>query len=960
MWLFRFFRIFILALLTLAGIGIGILNLREQQTFRLPEDGVLWVDSEKGVTARTILEASPAEAGGLQAGDLLLRLNGYPIQNAVQVSQYLFQAHIGEVVRYELSRQGMPAESEVVLAAQERSAVRRFLQFVGVLYLALGLFVLARRFQAPHAIKFYLFCLASFVLFVFSYTGKLDSFDWTVYWASVSALVLQPALFAHFCVSFPRIQLQTGKRSRRLWWMGIYGVAALLGIAHIATALGTVRFTAISLVEVRWLLDRLEMGYLVAMFLLGIGFLAYNYRKANSRLLRKQIGWVLGGAIIGVVPFASAYAVPYFLGFAPNAWMSFSALSLAFLPIAFSYAIVRHRLLDVDVLLGRGVAYTLATGVLVGTYLGVAVLIGDFFRTNFPASGTIGLLGAVIATGLLFQPLQRWIQGKLEQYFLHKRYDYREALLAFGQELSSDTELGRMIHSLLRQLVQTLKVRQAAVFLVTEAEPPSFVLREAVGMEGSNGLDSRADYGFLHLLNGTEPSLEEPQNRLFFRDFGLSIERELGSAASANPAWRETIIQNELHYYFACRAKNHLVAVLGLGKTQESEFLSGEDASLLETLAGYLAIAIENVRLMESLAVKATQYERLQQFSENILESINVGLLALDLEDRIEAVNTPLQLIYPLPVSEWRGKKLGEILPSDLLEQVDHSREDGGIQNIYHYRILNRAGEERVLNIAVAPLLSKNCDCIGRLMIFEDVTDQVAREAQLLQAEKLSSVGLLAAGVAHEVNTPLTVISTQAQMLAKQLRPGDKAAKILEKITSQTFRASEIVNSLLNFSRTQGASFTAVELNKVISETLLLLDHQFKASRINVEHLLDPTLPAISGNIGKLQQVFLNLFLNAKDAMPEGGRLRVVTWAEDSIVRVEVSDSGVGIPPEHLRRIFDPFFTTKSAGRGTGLGLAVSYGIIQEHSGKIRAESHSGLGTRFRLEFPALKKAVHV
>ncbi|MBI1955885.1 MAG: PDZ domain-containing protein, partial [Acidobacteria bacterium] len=557
MRLFRFeLRVLLLTLLTLAGVGIGVFNLHEQRVSRFPVDGVLWVDSENGVTAQTVSKASPAAEAGLQAGDLLRRWNGRSIQTATQVNQVLFHSNLGERVRYEVLRRGAPAELEVVLAAPEQPVVRRYLQFVGVLYLALGLFVLLRRFPAAHATHFYLLCLASFVLFVFSYTGKLDSFDWIVYWASVSTLLLQPALFAHFCVSFPRTQSQTEGRQRRLWWAGIYGLAALLGMVHVAIALGVVRFTAIPLAEVRWLLDRLEMGYLAAMFLFGTGFLARSYRKANSRLLRKQIGWVLGGAILGVGPFAVGYAIPYLLGATPTAWMNFSALSLAFLSIAFSYAIVRHRLLDVDVLLGRGVAYTLATGVLVGTYLGVAVLVGDFFRTNFPASGTVGLVGAVIATGLLFQPLQRWIQEQLEQYFLRKRYDYREALLTFGRELSSETELDRMIHLLLEQLVRTLKIRRAAVFLARETEPPSFVLREVAGLEGATGLDSQADYGFLRLLDGTEPSSEEPQDRLFFRDFGSSIQRELGSAASENPAWRESIARVELHYYFACRAKN--------------------------------------------------------------------------------------------------------------------------------------------------------------------------------------------------------------------------------------------------------------------------------------------------------------------------------------------------------------------------------------------------------------------
>jgi signal transduction histidine kinase len=196
-------------------------------------------------------------------------------------------------------------------------------------------------------------------------------------------------------------------------------------------------------------------------------------------------------------------------------------------------------------------------------------------------------------------------------------------------------------------------------------------------------------------------------------------------------------------------------------------------------------------------------------------------------------------------------------------------------------------------------------------------------------------------------------------MLAKQLPADDRNSKMVDKIIRQTFRASEIVNSLLNFSRTKGAAFSAVELNKILSETLLLLDHQFKAAQIAVETHLEPGLALIHGNADKLQQVFLNLFLNAKDAMPRGGQLRVTSWTEDSRVRIEIRDTGVGISPDHLPRIYDPFFTTKGPGAGTGLGLAVTYGIVSEHSGKITAESRPGFGTRFELEFPALSKAVH-
>jgi two-component system, NtrC family, sensor kinase len=175
---------------------------------------------------------------------------------------------------------------------------------------------------------------------------------------------------------------------------------------------------------------------------------------------------------------------------------------------------------------------------------------------------------------------------------------------------------------------------------------------------------------------------------------------------------------------------------------------------------------------------------------------------------------------------------------------------------------------------------------------------------------------------------------------------------LLDKIARQTFRASEIVNSLLNFSRTSTTDFGDVNLNKVIQETLSLLEHQLMKAGVQIKAELDLDLRPIHANAGKLQQVFLNLFLNARDAMDRGGVLEVRTWAEESGARVDVSDSGGGIPAEHLHKIYDPFFTTKGARKGTGLGLAVTYGIIQEHGGSIEVSNRRAGGARFHLELP--------
>jgi two-component system, NtrC family, sensor kinase len=334
------------------------------------------------------------------------------------------------------------------------------------------------------------------------------------------------------------------------------------------------------------------------------------------------------------------------------------------------------------------------------------------------------------------------------------------------------------------------------------------------------------------------------------------------------------------------------------------------------------------------------------------------------MEDRIDSWNSQMEVMYALPRWQALNQPLRTVFPPEFVEEFYRVRQASGINNLYKFRLKTPAGETRTVNVAIAPLVTRKFQVVGRLVIMDDITERVELEGQLSQADKLSSIGLLAAGVAHEVNTPLAVISSYTQMLAKQLQGDPQKSGLLEKITRQTFRASEIVNNLLNFSRTSGTEFTNVDVNKIISDTLALLEHQFKTAKIQVHSELMPALSPIQGNPGRLQQVFLNLFLNAKDAMPGGGKLNVAT-SNGETVRVQVSDTGSGIAPEHIQRIYDPFFTTKTAPkegqqRGTGLGLSVTYGIIQEHAGKIKVESHPGVGTTFALDFPLSRKVVHV
>src|SRR5579863_962304 len=933
------FTTLLVALASLTLLVVGVLNYQQQATFQLPGDGVSWLDSDQGVKAWIVAKDGSGYRAGIREGDILEAIDGRPVQHAVDATKAVFATGLWSKAAYDLNRQGESFETTVLITPQgESKPVRGYLELVGLLYLAIGAFMLIRRWSAPRSLHFYIFCLASFVLYTFHYTGKLNAFDWTVYWLNVVAWIAQPALFLHFCLSYPERPKWLGER--RALVPALYLAGATLLALHVAVSTGvlTLAFPGIAS---RWLLDRVELAYLVACFVAGAVVLERSYRQAVTPLLKQQLKWLTRGTLVAIVPFGILYAVPYALGFVPTAWMNFAVLTLIFLPLTFGYAILRYRLMDVDIIFRRGIAYTLATATIVGLYLALIALSADLLHNWISITGHGGWILAIVVTAFLFQPLVNWIQARLDKFFNRERYDYRTTLLDFARELTSELHVDHLLDRVAGHLSEVLGVDRLAVFTVTESN--GFSLTKSRGLDISGPLD-------LSFLDPKRPELQK--GYLFFE----SVKRPYGLPDSV----QETIERLDLHYYIPFKVKERTLGYLGLGKTREGDYLSSEDIDLLQTISGYVSIALENARLYESLELRAHDYQALRDFSQNIIESINAGVLACNLEGTVEAWNSALERLYGLGRTEALGRTLDAIFPPELRAELSRVSDPHHTLNLYKFRMRNAQDRPLILSLSVVPLIGKEDKVIGRLLIFNDLTERVNLEDQLMQAEKLSSIGLMAAGIAHEVNTPLAVIASNAQMLVRQMDPDDPRTKTLDKIITQAFRASEIANSLLKFSRVGGSECSDLDVNKIISESLSLVDPMLKTARISVHAQLKPSLPAVYGNSGKLQQVFMNLIMNARDAMPRGGELTITTNAENSAVRVEVSDNGMGIPAEHLNKIFDPFFTTKATSRGTGLGLAVTYGIIQEHSGLIHVDSVVGRGTTFSLEFPAVRKPVNV
>ncbi len=925
-----------LVLLTLTSLVFAALNFQQRLQYRLPDDGVLWWDTPQGVVARQVAPNSPADRAGLLAGDRLVAVNGAPVYRASDVTRLLVAAGLWARLHYSFERAGVRLETDLVTASAPRPlGAENYLRLVGLAYLLIGLFVFLRRWSAPGAIHFYLFCLSSFVFYSFHYSGKLSAFDREVYWGNVLAGLLAPTLLVHFALVFPR------PRGRRLTRLALYAPAAFLAGVHVATASGWLGFTP--WIGARIALDQLELAYLAACFLAAAGLFWSSYRHSPSGLVRQQLKLTLTGLVLGTGPFVAFYIVPFLAGRLPGGWMNLTVLPLVLVPLAFAYAIVRYRLMDVDMIFRRGLVYTAATAGVVAVYFALAAATGLLFHAAWP-SGPAGAVVAIVAAAFLFQPLRDWVQERLDRFFYRDRLDYRRTLLSFGRTLSTELRLEPMLDSVLDRISQALLVDRLAIFLPDAGAPGGYRLARAMGLTADGSLD----LSFL----GCE-ALTHGRGYLFY---------EPGQPnGSWDPAARRSLERLGLHYYLACRLRDRTVAVLGLGKTIDGDYLTSDDLALLFTLAGYIAIAVENASLYRSLEQKAGQIEQLKEFQENIIESLRVGVLTLDLEGRVETWNSFLEQLLQRSRQQALGQPLEQVLPVELAAEILACTEATETASIPRFPLRTPAGEERLLHVTVTPLVNRQGERLGRLVLLDDITERVRLEEQMQQNEKLASLGLLAAGVAHEVNTPLAVIANYAQMLARQLAADDTRQVLVEKIVRQTFRASEIVNHLLNFSRARPAEFSEVNLNAVIEEALGLVRPGLAGARIQIELDLEPSLAPIRGHAHRLQQVFVNLLLNARDAMPSGGRLTIATRGADDRVLVEIRDTGVGIPPEALGRIFDPFFTTKAPGRGTGLGLSVSYGIVREHGGSISVDSRPGSGTTFRLEFPVRAgKPVHV
>jgi PAS domain S-box-containing protein len=359
----------------------------------------------------------------------------------------------------------------------------------------------------------------------------------------------------------------------------------------------------------------------------------------------------------------------------------------------------------------------------------------------------------------------------------------------------------------------------------------------------------------------------------------------------------------------------------------------------------------------------------MRPFLEGLLRDMQGGVFTVNLNKEIISFNKAAEWITGYCLDDVLGKKCNEIFKSTICKDACHFGKvirRGGPVYKSDVTIIGKDGREIPVSLTCFLLKNVHGETVGMSGIFRDISELKTLRGQLMQSEKLAIMGQLAAGVAHEINNPISGILTYIKLLAKKLDKDGMSEtlvptfrKYLSVMERETANVGRIVKNLLDFSRRKEPDISPIHIEEIIDQSLLLLGDQLKVGNVEVERKGKTGFPEIMGDFGQLQQVFVNLMLNALQAMRSGGKLKIKTTAEGSpgrecFVKIEVADNGCGIPKEDIPNIFDPFFTTKGGDDGTGLGLGLSIvqKIIKAHHGNISLKSRVGKGTIFTIKLP--------
>lgn len=747
---------------------------------------------------------------------------------------------------------------------------------------------------------------------------------------------------------------------------------------------------------------------LYGLYLFSLIELARVYRNSEDRVERNRLRYLMLGT--GFIIAASP------VNFTPLGRFPIDIAANGINALLIAYAIIRHELLDIRIVIRKSLSYATLVLALALTYL-APILILELatvkFSTGLNLSGVLLALGVGVIIAGTVHLLYEDIRDRIDRIYFRERYDAYRMVQELSEQLASTLDLDAMKSILLNRLSESMHLQSIALFLKLQASG-EYTLSKGIELD-VDMLDLRWNY-------------DHPICRWLRVEGSLLTRRQLNILPELSGLWqrdRDVLDQIGVELLVPLRTKGELVGILAVGAKQSGEGFSQEDQAFLSTLASQVAVALENARLFLETNIRLTEQKALFEVGTSLASAYNLDDILQLVVNHASLTDAPdSRAVIHLYDSE--GKRLiprAISTTSKEPERVKGFRLDEGIagralrdQEMQYLPDVHKdpdfigSGRE-FQSLVVAPLLVEDtvegilsvtsskkhafsvdtlrqlhalgnqaAIAVHKAQITERLRDSLAAlelrsaeleaslaqlqsaQTQLVQAGKLASLGTLTAGIAHELNNPLAGIKLFAQNLLRFESSGlltvEKLRQTLTKIDTLVDKAADIIEHLRAFSRQTSGKLEMLVVNEPIGDALSMLSEQLRLRNIQVNIDLDQNLPAVRGNANQLEQVIVNLITNARDALNERDDkvISLRTFVNRGFVMIEVSDTGCGIPPDHLNKIFDPFFTTKTIGEGTGLGLSISHGIVEYHGGFIEVESVVDKGSTFRVKLPLARE----
>lgn len=926
-------KIYLAILPILALLVLGGLNIHRKIVWKESTDGVYWKKKDVGLVAVKVETDGPGFLAGLKKGDILYSINSEPIRGKIDLTKNLWLAGTKQKVIYQINRQGELIYPSFYLIHKRVNIIYFFLALIGLTTLAIGLIVFLnskKPFTMPY-VYFYFLSLVFYSFYIFSPAGELNLLDSVFYWLDKIAFLVFPPLLLHFFTIFPQRKKLLKRKPSLIYYLYLPCIFLLLSkilfhLPYLSNLNERLIFRFHTITE------KLALIHFALFFLVTLISLIQSALKPANLFVKNQLKWIIYGLAFGIIPFALFYIFPFIIGQIPSKASELTILLQALIPLTFAYAISRYKLMNFEVLLKKAITLIFSYVVIGSVYFIVSSQTKVFSENRLNAI-ILGIL-AIVLGATLFSPLKKLFQNLFDRAFYKRSYKYRRTLLIISRELSRERSLHKLSHSLLELISNALSLKSIALLLPQEDEENTlFIFR------------SRGLFPFTKNKIILDPQLYQVlKEKDYISIYSFDNRKELQGKLKELSALG-------FFHFLPLKVEEKLVGCLGMGKKVDKTFLNIEDWDLLTTISSPVALALENAYLYNQASIRALELERLKDYSENIIESLTVGVVVLDQRGKIIGWNRVMEGMFSKKKEEVMNKNMLDVLGRKNFSAIFPSDTQKDFRLLSEITMELPFNKKRIFDITKTPLLDNRMNPYGTIVVFEDISEKITLQQQLVTSEKLASIGLLSAGVAHEINTPLTGISSYVQMLQKKLSDSPHSP-ILAKIENQTERVARIIKNLLNFARNPSDfSFHRVNLGESLQGIISLIDYKLKTMNIKLDLNLSSLKP-IWAQGEMLQQVFINIIINAIDAMPDGGTLSIDLSQNNKEAIITIKDTGRGIKKQHLPHIFDPFFTTKGLGKGTGLGLSISYAIIREHEGNMTVESESGKGTCFTISIP--------